>query len=151
MINFVFQIQAFSINDISINTSLLFNVIKRKKYMFSVRFLPYFFTYIICWTYCQKLSAKWQADAGIVYPHTQNALLQVSSGTGAEKVRDGDENTFWQSEAPFPEAYIRRPDLNVFYNMGKHQFCSGSGIKKRRAKLRSFNRRQSQYGNIFRS
>lgn len=57
----------------------------------------------------------WNPDAGYVPSWTVGASVTATSNqTDAEKVIDGDQNTAWLSEAPLPDGFISRPDLNIF-------------------------------------
>lgn len=58
----------------------------------------------------------WDGFAGVVSAYTCDGAVSVtaSSGVNAGYVIDGDEATFWQSEAPLPYHYVGRRDLNVF-------------------------------------
>lgn len=57
----------------------------------------------------------WDPDAGYIAPWTENATATATSNLStAEKILDGDPNTAWQSEAPLPDGFISRRDLNIF-------------------------------------
>jgi hypothetical protein len=59
----------------------------------------------------------WNPDAGLIPSFTQDATVSASSHqNAAANILDGDPNTAWQSEAPLPEGYIKRHDLNIFLN-----------------------------------
>jgi hypothetical protein len=63
----------------------------------------------------QYQNPAWNPDAGYIPSWTDGATVTASSNQAlAGKVLDGDLNTAWQSEAPLPEAFIARPDLNIF-------------------------------------
>jgi hypothetical protein len=63
----------------------------------------------------ERCQPAWEPDAGLVRSFTEQATVTVSSDeAGAAKLLDGDNSTAWQSDAPFPEGYIRQPASNVF-------------------------------------
>ena len=73
-------------------------------------------------------STTWDKDAGLILPFTQNARLSASSNPEQLlAILDGNRETSWQSGAPFPEAYIKRKDLNIFYK-NEHSNFRGSKI-----------------------
>lgn len=60
---------------------------------------------------------NWDKDAGLVSPFTQNASIKVSSNPDQKgQILDGKTATAWQSDAPFPQNFILRPDLNLMLN-----------------------------------
>ncbi len=60
----------------------------------------------------------WDSLAGVVPSYTQNADVKISasSGSNAQYAIDGNEQTFWQSEAPLPYMYSKRKDINILLN-----------------------------------
>lgn len=66
----------------------------------------------------QTCIKKWNKDAGLVLPYP--ATLSASSATAdVHKITDQNNETFWLSEAPFPNAFIKRQDLNILYQKGQ--------------------------------
>lgn len=77
-------------------------------------------------TYSYKKHNSWNPDAGLVYSFTENAKIQVSSNAKeAAKILDENLETAWQSEAPLPNGFITRTDLNIFLDRAK-EFCKSS-------------------------
>lgn len=63
----------------------------------------------------QSTSTTWDPDAGYIASWTNEATASTTSKpTDAMKVLDSDPNTAWQSDAPLPEGFVSRQDLNVF-------------------------------------
>lgn len=59
--------------------------------------------------------SNWNPDAGVIPSFTTGATVSPTSNSpDATKILDGDLSTAWQSEAPLPEMFIGRPDLNIF-------------------------------------
>lgn len=72
--------------------------------------------------------SKWDKDAGVIRSFTENATLIASSNPETiAKVIDGDRETAWQSNAPLPDGYINRADLNSLH--GKKVEIDGSKIE----------------------
>ena len=60
-------------------------------------------------------AAEWDKDAGLVHAYTNNAKITASSNPEAlANVVDGNRETAWQSNAPLPDGYVGRKDLNSF-------------------------------------
>ncbi|PLX12481.1 MAG: hypothetical protein C0598_05885 [Marinilabiliales bacterium] len=55
-----------------------------------------------------------QSDAGIIPSSISNAVITASSGSNIEFIRDGNEETFWESSNALPERYIQSEELNIF-------------------------------------
>jgi hypothetical protein len=53
-------------------------------------------------------------DAGIISPLNLNVKMTVSSGENAEFIRDGNTDTFWESDNPLPNNFIGSNEQNVF-------------------------------------
>lgn len=53
-------------------------------------------------------------DAGLIVPYTQNAILTVSSGINKEFIRDGNSESFWESNNPLPNNFISSNEQNFF-------------------------------------
>ncbi len=62
------------------------------------------------------LLGQFNADAGLIKPFSQNAIITVSSGKHANYITDRNKNSFWESENPLPVNYIKRNDLNIFFS-----------------------------------
>ncbi|MEM9991313.1 MAG: discoidin domain-containing protein, partial [Bacteroidota bacterium] len=62
-----------------------------------------------------QLRAQFDPHAGLITSYTETATLQASSGgLRLPLAVDGDEQTQWISDAPFPANYITRTDQNLF-------------------------------------
>lgn len=61
---------------------------------------------------------EWDKDAGLIHPYPAS-LSASSASADLHKITDLNNETFWQSEAPFPDAFIKRSDLNIFYQKGQ--------------------------------
>ena len=71
---------------------------------------------------------NWQADAGLIPSYTEHIAFTASSTTtGLQDLNDNNNETFWQSEAPFPNAFIQRKDLNIFYKKA-HLWASSPNV-----------------------
>ncbi|MFK7932009.1 MAG: hypothetical protein AB8G22_00785 [Saprospiraceae bacterium] len=66
-------------------------------------------------------STKWNPDAGVIYPYTAK-IITSSNANLADKITDGDPQTFWQSAAPFPTNYISNAAQNIFLKKGDALF-----------------------------
>jgi hypothetical protein len=60
--------------------------------------------------------AQISPDAGLVIPFSKTAKLSVSSGSQKELLRDGNLNSFWESENPLPNNFISSREQNFFLN-----------------------------------
>ncbi len=60
------------------------------------------------------LLGQYNPDAGLIIPFSENATVTTSSGTNKAFITDRNKNSFWESENPLPENYIKRNDLNPF-------------------------------------
>jgi hypothetical protein len=61
----------------------------------------------------------WDADAGLIVPYTAGAKISATSNQSeAAHVIDDNLSTAWQSEAPLPEAFIKRHGQNIFLKQG---------------------------------
>ncbi len=75
----------------------------------------------------QLVKPAWNADAGLIASYTINARLSATSNLSeVSNITDDDISTAWQSEAPLPEAFIRRPDQNIFLKKGAGFISSSS-------------------------
>ena len=76
-----------------------------------------------------QAQAQFDPNAGVIFPFTQNASIATSSpGSGnPQAVIDGDNSTFWQSDAPFPTNYISRSDQNILLDFATTGNFSQSG------------------------
>lgn len=73
---------------------------------------------------------NYQKIAGFIPSLVENAAISASSNsTDLSKMHDGDPATFWQSDAPLPEGFIRRNDLNFFYKKAATFFPFSDGEK----------------------
>jgi hypothetical protein len=62
----------------------------------------------------QSAGTTWNPDAGYIAPWTNKATATTTSNPDdANKVLDNDPNAPWQSDAPLPEGFVARRDLNV--------------------------------------
>ncbi len=83
--------------------------------------------YCCCILSALPLSAQWNPDAGLITPHTQSSIVFTSSGDEEKHlIIDGNEQTFWQSEAPLPTGYVNRLDLNILLAASAYTCTSSS-------------------------
>ena len=62
-------------------------------------------------------SVSWDPDAGVIPSLTKSAKVIASSNSQTmNKVLDGNAQTHWISDAPYPNGYIQRADLNILLN-----------------------------------
>ena len=62
-----------------------------------------------------NLQAQFDPDAGLIPSYTDVATLNASSGGFSLPLAvDGDDQTQWISDAPFPNNFVSRADQNVF-------------------------------------
>ena len=63
-------------------------------------------------------ASNWDPDAGVIESLTKDAKVIASSNLAtAQKVLDGNAQTHWISDAPFPNGFLKRKDLNLLYQM----------------------------------
>ena len=73
---------------------------------------------------------NYQKAVGFVPSLVTNAVISASSNSiDLPKIHDGDPGTFWQSDAPLPEGFIQRNDLNYFYKKAATFFPFSDGAK----------------------
>ena len=88
---------------------------------------------------CLSVSAhqtveEWDKDAGLIYSYTENCDITASSNIKAlTQVVDGNRETAWQSEAPLPDGYVPRKDLNSF--LKEQVSISASKVKGKEAAI----------------
>lgn len=66
----------------------------------------------------EQAITSWNKDAGLVHPYDMT-LTASSVTTQLPQLTDQNKETFWQSEAPFPNAFIQRAGLNIFHQRGQ--------------------------------
>jgi len=74
-----------------------------------------------------KLSAQWDADAGLYIPYTRYPGVVTSVSSGADRqayINDGDVKTQWISKANLPSGFVTRADLNALYKKGNASVTS---------------------------
>ena len=67
----------------------------------------------------QLLFGQFNPHAGLIIPFTENAVITTSSGNNKAFITDRNAGTFWESDNPLPDNYIRRTDLNFFRNSNR--------------------------------
>lgn len=74
----------------------------------------------------QSTQAQFDPDAGLISSYTDLATLSASSGFASLSLAtDGDDQTQWISDAPFPTNFVSRADLNLF--LSASFTCNNSG------------------------
>lgn len=68
-------------------------------------------------------TTRWNPDAGLIHPYPAQ-LTTSSNPSAAAKIMDGDPQTFWQSEAPFPTNYINHSAQNILLQKGNQLLAS---------------------------
>lgn len=72
---------------------------------------------------------SWYPDAGLIPSYTANASFFASStSAGLQHLNDNNTETFWQSDAPLPNGFIQRKDLNVLYQKAE-KLASSPNLK----------------------
>lgn len=72
-------------------------------------------TFLVLIISVQLLHAQFDPDAGLIPSYTDAATLSASSNISTlPYCVDGDDQTQWISDSPFPQNYVTRADLNVF-------------------------------------
>ncbi len=56
-------------------------------------------------------TVNWNPDAGLVRPY--KVTISANRNENINKIIDGNPKTFWQSENPLPETWIKRLDMNL--------------------------------------
>lgn len=76
-----------------------------------------------------KMPARlWQyPNAGMIIPLSHNARVTVTSGKGVKNITDDNTDTFWQSDAPFPDNYLTRNEQNLLLNSANSNNCTLTG------------------------
>jgi hypothetical protein len=68
--------------------------------------------------------------AGFIPSLAENAVISATSNSkDLANVKDGDPSTYWQSDAPLPQGFIQRKDLNYFYKKSSRFFSFEDGEK----------------------
>ncbi|MFT4758190.1 MAG: hypothetical protein ACI9XO_002894 [Paraglaciecola sp.] len=68
--------------------------------------------------------------AGFITSLAQNSIILAAANVkDLPKITDGDPSTFWQSDAPLPQGFINRKELNCFYKKGLDFFLYEGGEK----------------------
>ena len=67
----------------------------------------------------------WNPDAGVIPSLTKGAKVIASSNPStAQNVLDGNAQTHWISDAPFPNGFLSRADLNILYGKSNNKITS---------------------------
>ncbi|MBI9035950.1 MAG: hypothetical protein JEZ03_15930 [Bacteroidales bacterium] len=63
-----------------------------------------------------SVRAQYNPEAGNIESYTDHASISLSSNENELLFVDGNQSTYWQSESPLPEKYLRRKELNLLLN-----------------------------------
>lgn len=77
--------------------------------------------------YAKNNTEHWDANAGLILPY-HATWTTSSNAVDCRKIYDENPQSFWQSAAPFPNAFVTRKDLNVFLNKGS-QIAASPEVK----------------------
>lgn len=68
--------------------------------------------------------------AGFIPSLIENADISATSNSkDLANIKDGDPSTYWQSDAPLPQGFIQRRELNYFYKKASKFFPFENGEK----------------------
>ncbi|MEL6925170.1 MAG: hypothetical protein AAFO94_14075, partial [Bacteroidota bacterium] len=75
-------------------------------------------------------AAPWNPAAGVIAPISEGARIIASSNQAtAAKVLDGNAQTHWISDAPLPEAFLNRRDLNCLRSLSQNEVQTTSKLQ----------------------